>query len=234
MTYLSNDLKRLVDEAYLLFVAPAPKSLAVCTACCMSPDVELAILRAKQRDIPLAHLQDWYNAASQDPVPDDVCTYLLPRVLDGLSRQEDVTGFYVERALDRFRSYLVKCRDRDAADFLTRFLAVYVDGVLGHRALELVRLQALLLRGGWTQSDLASLLESIAIDKIIDGLWRDWGEAQQNSTAALTTYLPDEVDPLDIFRAAEFRKRIECYILAPDTSEAEIEKADRVLDVLLA
>lgn len=83
-------LSDLIGEGYQLFESGTPFSLGVCTCCCMAPEVERRILGRAPRDIPLAEIREWTDAAFSYTGLAPALRWLLPRILELVAQGEDV------------------------------------------------------------------------------------------------------------------------------------------------
>lgn len=71
-----------IARAYAVFARPAPDRLFVCTDCCMDPAVERAILAKAPRDLTLAEVRAWLDAAFDGSGGRAAVDWILPRILD--------------------------------------------------------------------------------------------------------------------------------------------------------
>lgn len=96
-------LEVAVQRAYTVFEShKAPRApLNVCTACCMSPDLEQEMRSLPLKALTTRHFYEYSTGAMGDLVqPVEETKYLLPRLLDLLARGEE-TNHSLELALDR-------------------------------------------------------------------------------------------------------------------------------------
>lgn len=92
-------VEALVDRAYRAFARPAPAGLGVCTACCMDPAAERAMLAKAPRDLTPDEVRDWLSAAFSGERA--AVEWMLPRILDLLLDGVDVAVAGNEVALRR-------------------------------------------------------------------------------------------------------------------------------------
>ncbi len=90
-----------VERAYRLFARPAPPDLGVCTACCMDPAVERAMLMKAPRDLTVEEVREWLAAAFSDGLGRAQVEWILPRILDLLAEGAEVATGGNEVALAR-------------------------------------------------------------------------------------------------------------------------------------
>lgn len=167
----------LIDEAYRVFDYLKPTHTGVCERCCMDPKIEDSFLDPAIRQLPLAYIRDWYNAAySPEGVGKDVWGYLIPRILEVLAFGEEVSPTGIEVSLNRFAT-----GDRDQWSgaqwqVLDRFQRMYLarETLTGENHLD----DVLCMFGlaGWRIDDLLSQVAASADDVLIERLWRDWCE----------------------------------------------------------
>lgn len=146
-------LAPLVEEAYRLFKRPAPPGDGVCE-CCMEPEIKARFLQWPVRDIPLHDLRDWYFAAPEVPFPIVTMRWLLPRILDGLARGEELASVGHEVVLHRLTSagFPDDWKD-DEVELINRFGAALAEAVAsgrygGDRFMELDECLCMLALGG--------------------------------------------------------------------------------------
>jgi hypothetical protein len=97
----TDAVDQAIARAYAVFDLRPPKTLGVCTACCMDPATERAILRKGQSQLSLEDIREWTAAAFRDDMAFDSVAWVLPRILDLLAQGEEVSSNGNEVALSR-------------------------------------------------------------------------------------------------------------------------------------
>jgi hypothetical protein len=83
---MSNDLNKIVEQAYVLFSGNKPDSITdACTSCCMSEEDAQLLLSTPLRQIPLDLLSQYQDAAKPLNLNLKEVKYFLPRYLDLIS-----------------------------------------------------------------------------------------------------------------------------------------------------
>ena len=139
----------------------------------MYPEVKERLLDWKPSEIPNYDLRDWYFAASDIPFPVNVIRWFLPRILDGLARQEDMAAVGEEIVLQRlgmagfpeaFTDSEVNVVNRFAVTFLEAFLRS------GKRPFDLDVLLCMFALGRVDLPPLVDCLDAAPIDVVIDSM----------------------------------------------------------------
>ncbi len=171
----------IVAEAYAVFDGPPPKTLDVCTACCMSLDTEREMLRTASRDLTQHQIWEWYNSAlfNGPTVPKDVWTFLLPRVLEIIASNEDAhNGLGPVASFDRFpHGDRSQWTDREW-DLLTRYRVALIDMC---KVPDLLTCDTLLgyiegfVAGGFDLEPIVAQLKTWPKADLVARLTSDWG-----------------------------------------------------------
>ena len=91
----------LIQEAYSVFRVPIPQDLEVCNMCCMPDEQQDVMKQYVSQNIPLHLVREWYSAATNYPVSQNLWLYILPRTLEILAIGENPTHS-LEIALSRY------------------------------------------------------------------------------------------------------------------------------------
>lgn len=101
-----SEIKRAIAECYRIFsVYPVPKEhLNVCTACCMSPEIELELRTLPLQNLSALHLYEYNtNSGAYDTKPSETeVKYFLPRLFELLSEGAEL-HWDIQNILQRFR-----------------------------------------------------------------------------------------------------------------------------------
>lgn len=179
-------LKAAIDEAWRVFDMPAPKTTGVCERCCMDPQIEADFLMRKARDLPDAHIRDWYFAAFADDISHNHVAWFLPRVMEMLAEGKEVASVGNEVAFQRLprTGFPDRWPDRQVAA-INRFALAYLDMKLAAlppmRWGELDYLLCMFGEGGIDIGPLLGLLDSRPDADLADLLHRTWFHLQSGS-----------------------------------------------------
>ena len=203
----ATDLQTLAQEGYERFRAPTPRSLAVCTFCCMKPEVERRILSRMPRDIPLDEIQEWYGAAFGADDSADAVRWLLPRILELLAAGNLLRRGGNEVVFDRIAlsGYPNGWSDAEAA-FLERFCATLAAAVV-MKPESLPELESLdeclcmIALGGIAMSPVLAALDQCPVSAVARALapdgfpaylgWNNYWPSGPSCDAAMAWYTSD-------------------------------------------
>lgn len=167
-----SELAGIVDEAYRVFKRQRPTGDGVCE-CCMYPEVKARLLDWQPNEIPNYDLRDWYFAASDIPFPINVIRWFLPRILDGLARQEDMASVGEEILLQRLGMAGFPDAFTDAElDVVNRFSMAFLETFLQpeKRPFDLDVLLCMFALGKVDLMPLVDRLDAAPIDVLIDSM----------------------------------------------------------------
>ena len=221
--YLMPDLEPLVEAAYRRFRRAAPPDLGVCTVCCMDPEVERRMLAKSPRDLTRDEMREWFSAATAAGAGSG---WILPRVLDGLARDEEMAATGVEVTLRRFQA--IAPGDPVVAAFIDGWFPAAV--AMGRERLD--DYLCMLRLGGWDRARLRSMVLDLPDALLVDRLWRDWCEGMHWPSAWSTAFWPDGESAAGIYAAPDLLGRVEAMALWADVPEPLAERASAVHAVL--
>lgn len=95
------ELAAAVEAAWAALDLPVPPTTGVCRACCMDPAIEADFLTRPARELPLAHVRDWYFAACAPDLGYPQMGWILPRALALLAAGEAPDPNGIETVLRR-------------------------------------------------------------------------------------------------------------------------------------
>jgi hypothetical protein len=229
----------IVQEAYHAFASPKPVSVGVCTTCCMNVNIVADFFTHPINRLPLNYLQDWYSAA-YDPsgVPKDTWTYLLPRILEGLAADEELSYNGYEVVLRPFQSGKPGSWAADQWDVLDRFQRMFLTAKIDHNDQFLDDVLCMFFHGGWTLDGLIGQLRSYPDEKIVECFWRDWCKlAAPGLERIWLTPFWDEAERATVFnfyRSQELCARMEAVALSDSVAAELAAKASAVVSVIEA
>lgn len=177
--YLSDDLERIVRHAYRRFSASPPADLAVCTFCCMPPEVEKRILLSPQNSISENDLSEWHSAAFSRENAKDAVLWMLPRTLDFLAQdKEDAFGVGPEVALRRIEeSGLLSGMRRREQDSLLDFSKAYIEARMIAPEPRLDETFCMLSKSGQPLAPILAHLDTLPVSTLARGLIGEFGDA---------------------------------------------------------
>ena len=220
-------LSEIVEEAYRRFESHPPGNLGVCVACCMDPAMEKEMIRRRPRDLSLEQLREWFDAAAADPMPPEIQTFLLPRVLEGLARGEEMSIHGPDLALHRFVPLLTE----RASDLLERFLPALLQEHARAGTSDLEPLLCMFAVAGVGRDRIADALVSIPADDLIPALHREWIGRWALPQIGQGPFWPEKDGAMQIFRDPRLRKVIDGTVLRAPSGSPLFEQAGAVMDL---
>jgi hypothetical protein len=123
-----------VADAYQAFDGePAPVApLAVCTFCCMRPELELQMREKPLRHLNREHFYGYNDSAKPQDQPAEEMRYLLPRMLELLAQGQDL-HHSLELTLDRVGRCAAGSFNARQRAALSGFALAYFDAALTSR-----------------------------------------------------------------------------------------------------
>jgi hypothetical protein len=233
----SHPFYAVIQDAYCVFTCLKPVSVGVCTVCCMDAKIVADFFTAPVNRLPLRYLQDWYSAA-YDPrgVPKSTWIYLLPRILEGLAAEEDLSCNGYEVVLSRFQSGKPGIWTADQWDVLDRFQRTFLAAKMDRNIQFLDDVLCMFCHGGWTLDALISQVFSQPDEKIVECLWRDWCKWPAPGREAIwLTAFWDKIERatvLDFYTSQELYARIEAVALSDHVAPELAAKASSVVSVI--
>lgn len=171
----ADTVSRAVARAYQAFAVPTPPGLGVCTACCMDPATERAMLAKHPRDLTLTEVQDWLSAAfSTEPSPQPIA-WIMPRILELLAEGHDVAVFGNEVALRRLRlAGFPDSWTQDQASAVAEICTMALDSSVEGRALPVDSVLCMIANSGLDILPFLAQLDALPDNLLADLLHNDW------------------------------------------------------------
>lgn len=229
----------IIEEAYRVFAYPKPSSIEVCERCCMNADIEADFFNPPIRELPLEYVQDWYSAA-YDPngIAKETWAYLLPRILEILASNEDVSTAALEVSLARFDTGNPESWSSKEWKILDSFQRKFLVGKIGSGHDSLDDVICMFRLAGWP---LENLLDQVALtpdETLAQRLWQDWcrGVVPGREGVWITAFWesPDNTTVFDFYTSQELYAKIVALALADDTEAELAAKASAVASVIEA
>nr|WP_321252369.1 hypothetical protein [uncultured Ruegeria sp.] len=228
----------VIEEAYRVFSYPKPTRTGVCEGCCMEASIEADFFNPDIEDLPLPYIRDWFFAAC-DPkgVDKTIWAYLLPRILEVLACDEDVSANGLEVSLSRFETGNPVNWSAEEWRVLDRFQRLFLMREIdrqGHDYLD--DTICMFNLGGWPLETLLAQVADVADDKLVCRFWNDWcaGRVPGRKAIWITAFWPSPNNSkiFDFYTSKEMHQRFEKLAFADDTKAELAEKAIAVAGII--
>lgn len=215
----------IIAEAYRVFAVPTPSDTGVCKGCCMEPEIEADFFAPPIDEMPLHYLSDWYFAACNPPLAQNIWRYLLPRVLEVLASGEELASVGLEVSLNRFATGDASLWRAEEWSVLDEFQRVYLRRALNTRGDYLDDVLCMFGIAGWPLQDLFDQLLDMPTDRLIERLWHDW--CQGHASIWLTAFWEGGGNEAAyaFYTSPALYQRISTLALDPGTEAVLAEKA---------
>lgn len=230
----------IVSEAYRVFARATPKSIEVCEGCCMDADIETDFFNPPIDELPLHYVQDWYFAA-YDPegIAKSTWSYLLPRILEILAAEEDVSSVGIEVSLNRFETGNRKHWTVEEWRILDSFRRLFVQREIERRSVHyLDDTICMFRRAGWPLKDLLDQVAATADVILAQRFWNDWckGVVPGREAVWLTAFWdePDKTTAFNFYTSDVLYRRMERLAFSDGTEPDVATKAFAVAGVIEA
>lgn len=164
-----SPLAPVIGQAYRVFARPAPRSTGVCTACCMRPEEEAAMLATAPQVIPFATLNHWLDSVNYG-IDRAAWGWILPRILEVMASGDgtDYAGMILPL---RHFDQTGQPDGWSQAEWrvLDRFATLYVETFAPVHGLDDVFCK--LFTGGWAFDELARHALAQSDDWLARALW---------------------------------------------------------------
>lgn len=227
----------LIEEAYRVFAYPKPKSLEVCENCCMDAAVEADFLNPPIRELPLAYVRDWYFAAYQPPgIAKATWAYLLPRILEVLAADQEVSSVGIEVSLNRFQTGNPENWSTREWNLIDRFQRAFLRRSIEPTENYLDDVICMFGLAGWNVDDLMEQVSSASDEELARRFWNDWcrNVVPGREDVWITAFWEGEVQSTvyNFYTSRELLDRMQALALA-DTTEPDLAaKAFAVASVI--
>lgn len=164
-----------IARAYRAFAVPVPASLGVCTACCMDPALERAMLRKEPADLTLHEVREWLDAAFGGGMAEQQVAWIMPRILELLAEGHEVATAGNEVALRRLRDAgFPGSGSRERLACVTAACHVILDRHIDARKPYLDDVLCMIANGGLPIAPYIARLDALPGDRLADLLHADW------------------------------------------------------------
>lgn len=229
----------IIEEAYSVFAYSKPKSIEVCEGCCMDADIEADFFNPPIEELPLHYIQDWYLAAYDSKgIAKPTWGFLLPRILEILAVDEDVSTVALEVSLNRFETGNPENWSPDEWRVLDEFQRVFLAREIERESEFLDDSVCMFSLAGWPLEDLLDQVASTSDAKLAQRFWNDWCDVRVPGREAvwITEFWddPDKTKAIDFYTSKTLYDRMENLAFAADTMPELSAKALAVASVIEA
>lgn len=227
----------IIAAAYRIFAYPKPDNVEVCTKCCMEAHIAADFFNPAIEELPLEYIQDWYSAA-YDPkgITKGTWGYLLPRVMELLAAEQDISPVGIELSLNRFDTGNPDNWSGEEWSVLDEFQRMLTMHKLAYSSDPLDDVLCMFRLAGWSLTDLLDQIRSFPDADLAQRLWYDWcyGRAPGQESMWFTAFwrTPDKKTVHDFFVSPELYNRMETLALADGTTSELAAKASAVADLI--
>jgi len=219
------ELAGLVARAEALFAARRPRSLAVCTDCCMAPEREAEILATPQNEITADQIEDWLSAAF-DPVQGaPAVAWLTPAILRHLAAADDADRLDFSEELALARHAPLSAWTEDQAALLGDFARALLDARLDQPHPRFDTLACMVSRAGLPMKLLTDHLAEVTPLRLARAILADLADPDSSRPSGHWT----EPEDARAFRAA-LAPRPLAERLAHLAETADVREADAMLE----
>ena len=229
----------LIEEAYRVFTYPKPKSTEVCENCCMDASIEADFFNPPIRQLPLSYVRDWYFAAYQPPgIAKETWAYLLPRILEILAVDEEVTSVGIEVSLSRFETGNPERWSADEWNVIDNFQRAFLKHRIQPSDDYLDDVVCMFGLAGWEVDDLIRQVSSAPDEDLARRFWNDWcrNVVPGREAVWITAFWEGEgrSTAYNFYTSRNLHDRMQTLALDPTTEPELAEKAFAVASVIEA
>lgn len=165
----------LVEQAYRIFDYPTPVSTDVCQWCCMEPEIEADFFNPPIRALPLHYVQDWFFAACNPTgIAKATWGYLLPRILEILAADEEISFVGREVSLNRFETGNPRMWSEEEWSVLDGFQHAYLAREIRRTDEYLDATICMFGVAGWSLESLLGQVSAASDAELAERFWNDW------------------------------------------------------------
>jgi len=226
----------LIQEAYSVFRVPIPQDLEVCNMCCMPDEQQDVMKQYVSQNIPLHLVREWYSAATNYPVSQNLWLYILPRTLEILAIGENPTHS-LEIALSRYPAGERKNWNEAQWQVLDTFQKKFIQTDMssyssssGHHTLD--EKLCMFSSSGWNNDDLFDQVYNLPIQKLIEILYKDWVSDTSYPHIWVTSFWKNPEETELKWSAKILRDRLFDYGMAADSPKHLSDQALDLVDVI--
>ncbi|MEX0351273.1 MAG: hypothetical protein AB3N15_17760 [Paracoccaceae bacterium] len=229
----------IVCDAYRVFAYPKPAQIEVCEGCCMEPEIEADFFNPPIDELPLHYVQDWFFAAC-DPkgIAKATWGYLLPRILEILSVDDELASVGLEVSLNRFRTGDTDNWSPEEWQVLDAFQRAYLAREVERDTGYLDDTLCMFALAGWSLDNLLEQVAALPDEAVVRRLWNDWckGCAPERASIWITAFWESPGNSLvyEFYTSNALYDRVENVALADDTDPELADKASAVASVIEA
>jgi len=176
MGYLSQELADVVAEAYRTARREPPPTIGVCTAgCCMPAAMAQEMLATPVPDIPLRHIQEWHDAASERLSLSHLL-WLMPRQFDLLAQNQEVAQVGLQVVFSRTKHTRgVQDWPKLQSDLFHRFAAAHVDAVARRPQIDLEEILCMYGLSGMDMAPILARFDAMELEALAQAVVSAWG-----------------------------------------------------------
>lgn len=231
-----NPFWDLIQEAYSVFRVPIPQDLEVCNMCCMPDEQQDEMKQHVSQNIPLHLIREWYSAATNYPVSQNLWQYILPRTLEILAIGEKPTHS-LEIVLSRYpageRKNWTEAQWRVLDVFQKKFIQTDVSSYSSPSYCHtLDEKLCMFSNSGWNKDDLFAQVYELPIQKLIETLYNDWASDSTYPQIWVTTFWKNREEIELKWSAKILQDRLFDYGMAEDSPKYLSDQALDLVDVI--
>lgn len=232
----TNPYWGLIQEAYGVFRVPTPKDLEVCNFCCMPDDIQNEMKKYVSQNIPFHLMEEWYSAATNYPVSQNLWSYILPRSLEILATGNMPTHS-LEIVLNRFptgdRERWSKAQWQVLSAFQKMFIQtenISKESLICHHYLD--DKICMFANAGWNVDQLFEQVYNLPIQMLVEKLYCDWIDDTKYPQIWVTSFW-DDVEKIEFkWTAKVLHDRLLDYGMSPTSPKDLVDKALDLVDVI--
>ena len=236
-----NPFYPIIEDAYRVFAVPTPKSLNICTACCMPLEKQAEMLTYESRRIPKDMICEWYESAViESSCPKDIWMFILPRILEFLAMGEEPTFMGIQLVLSRFPTGDRTLWNQDQWDVINRFQRLFLKPTsvaeqMPTQDYSLDDKLCMFALAGWKVDGLMMQIMACPRQMLVDQLYRDWGTWKPKRLRIwVTAFWNDgEANALKRWTSMELYSHLYDYAEDDSTPSLWVEKTKALMDAIL-
>ena len=178
-----NPLYEVVQDGYRLFKQGRTEH-AICD-CCMSAKARKEFFSLSQSELPLKHLNQWFDAAADAPMPKAAWRFVMPRIMEVLASGEDSSRIGPEVALNRFDTGNPEHWTTEEWNTLDRFQRLLLNNINLRNDDCLDDIVCIFANADWNVDDLFAQVLALPTELLVNTLWSDWCEYHHPSIGYL-------------------------------------------------
>lgn len=219
----------VIQDAYRLF-KQGPTEHAICD-CCIDDKTRNEFFSFSQQQLPLEHLNSWFDAAAEIPMPKAAWRFVLPRIMEVLASNEDPSRIGIEVSLNRFETGNPDNWTKEEWDVLDKFQRLLLANIDLRNEDCLDDVICMFACAGWSSDDLFSQVLELPTDRLVNKLWSDWCEHHYPSIW-VTTFWKNESEAWSFYGSEALLEKVTNFALEQSTMPKVALKAMAVADTI--